>query len=233
MSKHPRPKQAEPPPAARPSPRIATPIHVWRSVGLFVILLATMLLLWRVVLLKPLLALSRGAIQVCFRLLPLPASGSAELITVDSSNGDWIVHGSLLLLREREITQQLAGSRDAGVRTQPVMLQIFSLSLPIFWALVLPVWPGKRIWRILGAGTLLLAAISELSLVLFLAYWTNRYFVVASAPWSEYCLQVAGYCTLNLVPYAAPLVLVIWLHRGLRSLVFGGPKWQKRPDPIP
>jgi hypothetical protein len=234
MSKPPQPKPADAPLALeRPSPGSAAPIHLWRTLGLFVILLATTLLLWRLVLLTPLKALSRGAIQVCFRLLPLPGSGSTELITVDSATGDWIVHGSLLLLRERDITQELAGSSDAGVRMQPAMLQLFSLSLPIYWALALPVWPDKRLWRVLGTGTLLLAVISELSLVLFLAYWINRYFVVASAPWSDFCLRFAGYFTLNVVPYAAPLAMVIWLHPGLRSLVFGGPTWQTRPTRVP
>ena len=188
-------------------------------------------MLWRLVLLEPLKALSRGAIQGVFSLLPFPGSGSAELITVDSNNGDWVVHASLLLWPEREITVQLAGAHAAGVRVQPVMLQCFSLCLPIFWALTLAVWPGKRLIRVLGIGTLLLAIISEASLVLFLAYWTDRYFVVASSTWAEFGLQLAGYLTLNVVPYATPLVLVIGLHQRLRALVFGGYSARIQPSP--
>ena len=229
-----RHKQAEGPPATRPGV-LATvaPVRLWRSLALFLILLASMLLLWKLVLLAPLQALSRGAIQGVFSLLPFPGSGSAELITVDSSTGDWVVHASLLLLTEREITVQIAGANEAGVRMQPVMLQCFSLSLPIFWALALAVCPGKRLWRVLGIGTLLLAIVSQASLVLFLAYWTDRYFVVASSTWSEYLLQLAGYLSLNVVPYATPLVMVISLHRRLRSLVFGGYLPRIRPIPGP
>lgn len=202
-----------------------------RSLALFLILLPSLLVLWRLVLLEPLKALSRGAIQGVFSLLPFPGSGSAELITVDSNNGDWVVHASLLLWQEREITVQLAGAHEAGVRVQPVMLQCFSLCLPIFWALALAVWPGKQLFRVLGIGTLLLAIISEASLVLFLAYWSDRYFVVASSTWAEFWLQLAGYLTLNVVPYATPLVLVIGLHQRLRALVFGG--YSARIESIP
>src|ERR1017187_6825358 len=223
MKKPHRRKQPETPPAARPGVTApAPPVRLRRSVALFLILLPSLLVLWKLLLLEPLEALSRGAIQGVFSLLPFPGSGSAELITVDRGNGDWIVHASLLLLPEREITVQIAGANEAGVRMQPVMLQCFSLGLPIFWALALAVWPGKRLWRVLGIGTLLLAIISQVSLMLFLAYWTDRYFVVASSTWSEFWLQLAGYLTLNLVPYATPLVLVISLHRRLRALVFGG-----------
>jgi hypothetical protein len=227
-----RHKQAEAPPAARSeAPETVAPVRLWRSLALFLILLASMLVLWKLVLLEPLQALSRGAIQGVFSLLPFPGSGSAELITVDSNNGDWVVHAYLLLLPEREITKQIAGEHEAGVRMQPVMLQCFSLGLPLFWALALAVWPGKRLWRVLGIGTLLLAIISQVSLMLFLAYWTDRYFVVASSTWSEFWLQLAGYLTLNLVPYATPLVLVISLHRRLRALVFGGYSGRIQPSP--
>jgi hypothetical protein len=206
-------------------------MHPWRSLALFAVLLGALLVLWRLVLLEPLLTMSRGAIQSVFSLLPYPGSGSAELITVDSGNGDWVVHASLLLLPERAITTQLAGLRDAGVRTQPVMLQCFSLSLPIFWALALAAWPGKPLGRVLGIGTPLLVIVNQLSLLLFVAYWTNRYFVVASSPWTEFCLNLAGYFALNVAPYATPLILVIWLDRRLRSLVFGGSTPQMPPAP--
>jgi hypothetical protein len=229
-----RRKPAEAPPAARPvALHTAAPVRPWHSLALFLILLASSLALWRLVLLQPLEALSRGAIQGVFSLLSFPASGSSELITVDPGNGDWVVHASLLLLPEREITRQIAGAEEAGVRVQPVMLQCFSLCLPLFWALALAVWPGKQLWRILGIGTPLLAIISEASLVVFLAYWSDRYFVVASSTWSEFCLQLAGYLTLNVVPYATPLVVVIALHRRLRSLVFGGYLARIQPSPAP
>ena len=75
--------------------------------------------------------------------------------------------------------------------------------------------------RVLGIGTLLTLVINELCLMLFLAHWTNRYYVVAQSPVPEFFLRLAGYCALNVVPYAAPLVLVISLDRGLRRRVFG------------
>jgi hypothetical protein len=230
MSKSPRQKKAPTtaPPRSQETP---APIRLGRTLLLFPILLVAFLALWRLVLLTPLLEASRSIIQGCFRVLPFPGSSTGELVTVDPRNGDWIVHASLLLLPEREITKQIAAGHEAGVRTPPVMLQCFTLSLPIFWALSLTVWPGKRLWRILGIGTAVLAAVSLVTLVIFLAYWTDRYFVVASALWGEFLVQLGGYLTLNVVPYITPLIVVIWLHRRLRSWVFGVFQSQIRPTP--
>jgi hypothetical protein len=238
MSKRQRPKAApEPLPRRSAAQSVAAatpaPVSLWRTAAWFLILLTGMLLLWRLVLLQPLETLQRGAIQGCFRMLPLPGSESSELITVDRENGDWIVHASLLQLQEREETRQIAGTLEAGVRLQPAMLQLFSLGLPLYWALSLTVWPGKELWRVLGIGTLLEALVAQLSLVVFLAHWINRYFVVASSPGGEFCLQSVGYFMLNVAPYAGPLVLVIWMHPRLRSLVFGVFPSRTQPSPAP
>ncbi|HLK65923.1 MAG TPA: hypothetical protein VKU19_20955 [Bryobacteraceae bacterium] len=221
-------------PGSRPSAEdtpATEPPNPWRSLGIFAALLVCALVLWKLVLLTPLLDFSRTVIQVCFRALPFPESQTQQLITVDNGNGDWVVHASYLHLAERDITKQIAGEHEAGVRTQPVMLQVFSLSLPFFWALSLAVWPGKQAARILGLGTLLQLLISQIAMIFFLAYWTDRYFVVASALWSEFLLQLTGYCALNVVPYAAPLITVIWLHQRLRVWVFGALQRQIPPAP--
>jgi hypothetical protein len=189
----------------------------------FAILLPAMLLLWRLVLLKPLLAVSRGVAEVSFSLLP--GSGSAELITLDGK-GDWIVHASLLF-REREVTRQ-TGLQSPGVRTPLQMLQCFSLCLPIFWALALVTWPGKRVLRVLGLGTFVLAIMSQLSLMAFVAYWTNQFFFVASSPFWMYLLKVTAYCSIDVVPYAVPLALVILLDPEMRRLVCGESTLQTR-----
>jgi hypothetical protein len=217
---------------SRPTDAAPTaPIPLGRSLAIFAILMASLLVFWRLVLLKPALDFERGAIQACFRVLPLASSGSGELITLDPQNGDWVVHASLLHLPEREVTRQIAGAQDAGVRTQPVMLQCFSVCFPLFWAVTLAVWPGKEAWRILGIGTLALAIVSEVALILFVAYWTDRYFVVAASRGGEFFLQLVGYCALNVIPYATPLIMAVWLHRRLQAWVFAGFPSQKRPAP--
>jgi hypothetical protein len=223
MKRHPNKPTKTPP--AKPSGAplaIAAPIRLGKTVAVFLLLLLSLLLLWKFVLLQPVLVLSRQAIEKSFSLLPCPKSGAAQLITVDPANHDWVIHAALLLLTPREITVQLAGDHEAGVRVQPPNLECFHLCLPIFWALVFPVWPGKQLWRILGIGTLVLAIVAQVSLMLFLAYWLNRYFVVAASVWWQFWLNFAGYCTVSVVPYAAPVVLIIVLHRRLRALVFGG-----------
>jgi len=216
MSKRNRRNQAGTPSAPRTElSGPGAPIHPGRSLALFVIILPTMLVLWRLVLLRPMLAVSRDVVEVSFSLLP--GVGSAEFITMDS-NGDWIVRASLLF-PARERTRQ-ASRGEVGLRASREMLQSFSLCFPVFWALTLAAWPGRRLWPVLGMGSLLLTLTSQLSLVLFLAYWINNFYVVASTPWGTFWLTLAGNCTIDVVPYATPLLLIIWLDRGLRSLVF-------------
>lgn len=195
------------------SARVSWPL--WRSLILFGILLSAALALWRLVLLKPLLALSRDVVDISFSLLV--GVSSAGYVTVDSG-GDWIVHDPLRFPEPR-IAVALEG------------LQCFSMCLPIFWALALAARPGQRLWRVLGLGTLLLVVVSQLSLVLFLVYDANPSFGMVSAPWAVFLLHVAGYCTLNVVPYAAPLMMVMWLDRNLRAQVFPEPTPQIQPGP--
>jgi len=172
------------------------------------------------------LALSRDVTEVSFSLLS--SAGSAELITIDS-NGNWIVRASLLF-PARETTRQ-TGPGEVGVRTSRKMLQCFSVCFPIFWALALAARPGRRLWPVLGMGTLLLTITSQLSVMLYLAYWINNFYVVASTPRGTFWVTLAGNCTIDVIPYAIPLLLIISLDRRLRSLVFGESKQQIPPGP--
>jgi hypothetical protein len=165
------------------------------------------------------LALSRDVMEVADSLLPSARTDPAEFITADGQ-GDWIVRAALLF-QAREVTRQTA-LREPDVRTPRRILQSFSLAFPIFWALALAVGSGKRLAPVLGLGTLLLIIVSQLSLVLFLAYWINIFYVVAQSSWAGFLLHMGGYCAINVIPYAAPLALIIWLDPRLRSRVLGG-----------
>jgi hypothetical protein len=196
-----------------------SPIFFRRSLVLFVLFFAATLLLWRLVLLSPMLALSRDVMEASFSLLASARTDAAELITADG-NGDWIVRASLLF-QPRQVTRQTA-LPEPDVRTPRRILQSFSLAFPIFWALALAVGSGKRLGPVLGLGTLLLTIVSQLSLVVFLAYWINFFYVVTQSPLTGFLLHMGGYCALNVIPYAAPLVLIIWLEPRLRSQLLGG-----------
>jgi hypothetical protein len=210
------------PPAAAPAKAPALPApssRLWRSLVLFVILLVATILFWKIVLLKPLNAMLRGVSELSFSLLP--GGGSTEIITVDA-NGDWLIHASVLF-RPRPVAQHnLQPNADPQiVRTPYQWFPALTLALPIFWAIALAVRPGKGVWRILGIGTLSLTLLSLFSAVLYLANWTNQFYEVLSWPPASFLLETTGYTLMSVAPYAAPLVVIMWLDRTLRSRVFG------------
>lgn len=174
----------------------------------------TTLLLWRLVLLGPLLDLSRGVVEVCFSLLP--GAGPGEVVTVDSQ-GNWTV-------RAAAVTNQGFVALRSG-------LQLFSLCLPIFWALTMAACPrsGQRRGRILGVGTLVLTVSSQISVVLFLI--CDALSTAVSSRVALSMIDTAHYCLGWVVPYASPLALLMWLDRGWRELIFGESTTQKTPAP--
>lgn len=175
---------------------------------LFLLLLVPMLTFWRLVLLRPLLTLSFSAVDASFSLLL--GNHSEGYVTLANSRGDWTVHDPLL-------------SPQPQISAPVEALQCFSLCLPIFWALALAPGFSQRVWRVLGLGTLLLVIVSQLSIVLFVVYQANQYFGIVSAAWAVFLLHLAGYCSVAVVPYAAPLLIFIWLDRNLRAQVFREP----------
>jgi hypothetical protein len=93
----------------------------------------------------------------------------------------------------------------------------FTLSFPLFWALVLAAPRTRRLWLVMAAGTALLAALALLSLLLYTAYTigTKLELISADSLWSA-----AEYLNINVVSYVAPFLIALWLHRELRAQIF-------------
>lgn len=192
----------------------------------FLPLLVGTLLVWRFLLLSPLLDCSRAGVETFFHLIPGDSMGHIRV----ENQGDWIVYPPGPP-PERGAVQKAGLLTELGVRMPRGMLQCFSLSLPIFWALVLATYPHQRSGRLWGIGSLVLVGISAVSLLVYLAYWSNNLFVIVSSALGNYLLTLAGKLGFGVVPYAAPLVLVIWLDPELRLAVFGESKPQKPSAP--
>jgi hypothetical protein len=188
----------------------------------FLPLLFANLLLWRLVLVTPLLDMLRLGVEISFSLLH--TRGAISYVSVDHG-GDWIVHPSGLF-PEREMARR-AGLTDPVMRAPRQTLQVLTISLPLFWALALAAWPHKQFLRVFGVGTLLLVSIAQVSVVVLLAYWINQRLLIASSAWGNFCLMVAGNLVVQVVPFAAPVIFVIWLDEELRWMVFGASTPQK------
>jgi hypothetical protein len=77
---------------------------------------------------------------------------------------------------------------------------------------------SKQFWRILGIGTGILAILAVLSLLFYTAY-TIQNNMRLTAGLSATLWDGAEYLNVNVVPYMAPILLGLWLHRELRSQI--------------
>lgn len=164
-------------------------------------LLIALLILWWFVLLDPLLVLLRWSAEL--------AAGSGQRIGV-SASGDWTFH--------------LAGAgRNIEFDIPRAGVLSFTFSLPAFWALMLAAGDLRRSWRSLAIGTVLMVAVETLML-LGLARLALRDIAARLTPGENDALynwlsHIGEYVIITVLPYAAPFLIALALHRGLRSQV--------------
>ena len=73
-------------------------------------------------------------------------------------------------------------------------------------------------------GTVLLALMEIALLLLFaevFAHKTAGRMALSTSAFQSWVFHLGEYMVLNVVPYIAPFVIALWLHRDLRSMVFG------------
>lgn len=200
-----------------------------RGSSLFIAMLA----LWWWVLLHPMLDGLQFTTGLALRLFP--GGSSVAQVEVDS-RGDWMlrvpVPASLVM------GNSAPGSAPAGsppVKYRPVRLTIaervptfFTLSFPLFWALVLAAPRSRRLPRALLGGTALLALLAVLSLLLYTAYTIGTNLSLIGAGLAASLFNAAEYLNLNVAPYVAPFFLALWLHPELRSQIL---TWDVAPAP--
>lgn len=202
------------------------------------VLLVAMLALWWWVLLNPLLGWVRLSTELTLRLLA--GASSTSHITVDAQ-GDWTLQVPLpAFVSKRDTVQQMFGPVPKG--TSPVKVRsfkleasgrypvLFTLGFPLYWAMVLAAPRSKRIWRALIRGTALVAIIAPLSLMFYVVYAISEYFHLIPAGPAHYMMDFGEYLNLNVTPYAAPVLIAMWLHTELRSQIFS---WDARRLPVP
>lgn len=99
---------------------------------------------------------------------------------------------------------------------------IFTLSLPVFWAVMLATSGVRRQWRGLAGGTLVLAVVNALSVTVFAEATAHRILgQIEGSPGglATWFLGLSQYLVVNVTPYAAPLVTAFALHTGLRAAI--------------
>ena len=214
-------------------PKLASPQlrFLLRGSGLFFVLLAV----WWWLLLSPMLAGLRVSTRAVLWLLP--GGRSASGVTVEP-DGDWLLRVPIPAFVAKLDAVQQAYGRPPGappVKIRSFQLVIgdriptfFTLGFPLFWALVLAAPRSPRWWRAWATGTALLALVAQLSLLVYAAFSITATLRVSTKGVAGALWGAVEYLNVNVAPYAAPLLLAVWLHPGLRAQLFS---WTAEPEP--
>ena len=172
-------------------------------------LLAGMLAFWWLALQPPLLSLLNACEAVVLR----------EPVAVDDS-GDWNFR---VTVDDSAVTGKF-NSIEFTIPRPDVVL--FTFSLPVYWAIVLAAGWGKATIRALLWGTAVVLLIEVLSLftqVKIFAYASLAQLHSLPGGWEVWMREFGTRMITGVIPFAAPMLIAVGLHRGLRSQVFTPP----------
>jgi hypothetical protein len=185
-------------------------------------LLIGLLTLWWFVLLNPMLAVLEGSGSVLGSLVFGGKSG--ELIT-ENPSGDWTFQVPLELTIPASPGQPVAQqvhSIDFDMPRGDVIA--FTFSLPVFWAIAMAAPGLRRNLQPLIFGTLLMAGVELLLLLVFAEISAHKaaaqLVTGAQGAGLAWMLHFGEYLTVSVIPYAAPFVVALLVHRELRWQIF-------------
>jgi hypothetical protein len=175
-------------------------------------LLVCLLTLWWFVLLRPMTCLLKGAAGVFVSIEQNPSGGWTLQVPFEKT---------LPVTFHQSMARQI---RHIDIQMTPEDVTMFIFSLPVYWAIILAAPNIRRNISALLLGTLLIAA-TEIALLLGYAEITA--FSAASQLTGEESIpewvrRLGFYLVVNVLPYTAPFIVALSLHRRLRSEVFLG-----------
>jgi hypothetical protein len=196
-------------------------------------LLIALLALWWWLLLSPMLAGLRLSAELALHLMP---GGSIASVTVDPAG--WILRVPIPEFVAKQDAVQRTFGRAPGappVKVRSFKLAVaetiptfFTLSFPLFWALLLAAPKSRRFWQVLALGTALLWILALISLLFYTAYSIETNMKLVTGEPAVTLWGAAEYLNVNVVPYLAPLLLALGLHSELRTQILS---WD--PAPLP
>lgn len=183
-------------------------------------LLAAMLALWWFALRGPLLDWVQ--LSADFVLHSIPGVQTPTGVTVEGG-GIWTLQ---VPVPADSDTLRRVGS---GMWFRSIRIQVlervptqFTVSLPLYWAVLFAAPWSWRLGRSLALGTAILLVIPPFSLLAYAAHVVKLNLYPHAAPFLGWLLDVADYVGSNVLPYILPVLLAIALHRDLRRMVLAG-----------
>ena len=196
-----------------------------RAAVLLIVLLST----WWFLLRRPTLIALYTGVGVVFSLIPNAA------ITLEPS-GDWTFRAPVFDYSDdvlRRLNATRLQSLDFTVPADDVAT--FMLGLPIYLALALAI-PGPRRPSRFAWGLALQWAVGVLSVTLFAEVTAHHSLAQARGdtnPFTMWLREVVHYLLTAAVPFAAPVISVVWLHAELRTALFSAPSAARPAVPVP
>ena len=180
--------------------------------------------LWWLLLLNPLLTGLRFSAELTLRLLP--GGNSVSHVTIGPSRNWTFQVPAPAAVVNQESTQRMlgaAGSERIKIRSMKVEGAarypiLFTVSLPLYWAILLAA-PGRRRLLRMASGTVVLAAFSLLSIAVYAIRLVGGYFQLTTAGLSGFLTDSAMYLAVGVVPYLGPVLVALSLNGELRGLI--------------
>jgi len=182
-------------------------------------LLITMLSLWWLVLQPPMLFLLRLSGSISLRLLS--NADSTEPIAVDAL-GDWNFHIPI----EDTLGETIQKNGPVQFRNIEFTIPrqdvvIFTFSLPVYWAMVLATPIGRIRALIWGTALVFMVEVACLLVhVEIIAYASAAQLHLAADGLGTWSREFGSRLVVSVIPFAAPVVAAVALHRGLKSQIF-------------
>jgi hypothetical protein len=113
------------------------------------------------------------------------------------------------------------GGRSIHLLAEERIPTLYTVSLPLYWAVMLAAPWSRRMWFPLALGTGILLLLPSVSLLIYAAHAVKLNLYRSAAPALGYALNFADYMAMTVVPYVLPPLLALGLYADLRRVVLG------------
>jgi hypothetical protein len=175
--------------------------------------------LWWFLLLNPLLFLLKGSVKIFGSMI---YNSNVQQFLTETDSGEWEFQTSRALDLPNQSRQPGFSKKALTITMQPSDFYFFTFGIPVFWAIILA--SGiRRSYRPMILGTIAMTVIETalaLALVELTAYRIMAQVSGSRGEFAEWFVRFGYSIVLLVIPFIAPFLVAIALHRELRWQIF-------------